>query len=167
MPSYRRPARRGPAPALALAPPVPTFDVNDGDPTRLRLRLRSPRRAAVIHARLAGETPFRLLRVDGEPPPPELLAAAAGGADELRLSFFAPPPEGLELELQPGRGRLELRLADQTWGLPAVGGEVPRRPPGLIPPAGWTGDSTLVSTRLLWPDQADGSASEGGEAALD
>lgn len=160
VPGYRPLARRGPAPALEIEPPVASFEPLETGPERLRLRLRSPRGAPVLRARLAGETSFRLIEIDGEPPPPELLAAPADGMGELELTFFAPPADGLDLVLEPGDGRLELRLTDQTYGLPAVDGVPPRRPPGLIAPAGWTTDST----RTIWPERPpEGAPGDGGE----
>jgi hypothetical protein len=116
-------------------------DRTDGDVRALRLRLSSPRRAPMLlfyadagdvsRATLEGKT---------------VIEGAQGGQKrDLRVSFAAPPPEGLELRLETRAGTpLRLAVEDLSFGLPEIPG-LRARPDDLMPvPSYRTSDTTVV-----------------------
>jgi hypothetical protein len=132
------------APAVSVQPPDAQVveDKTDGDARTVRLRLSSPRRAAaLIFYTNAG---LRRAELDGK----TLLEGAPGGErNGLRVSFSAPPPEGLELRLVTRAGApLRLVVEDLSYGLPEIAGESFRaRPDDEMPvPAPRTSDTTVV-----------------------
>ena len=66
----------------------------------------------------------------------------------LRLSFYAPPAEGVELTLELRAARpLKLALRDVSYELPAINGQpaAPRPPDTMPPPSSLAGETTVVS----------------------
>jgi hypothetical protein len=138
------------APVVALpAPDVRVVeDRTDGDVRTLRLRLVSARRAPmlifytgpeafVLRATLGGKT---LLGEDSK-------TTDGARAGSLRVSFAAPPPEGLELLLETRTDApLDLVVEDLSYGLPEVAGQTFRPRPGdaMPAPAYRTSDTTIV-----------------------
>jgi hypothetical protein len=130
------------APALPLAPPlVETLgDEREGDERRLRLRLTSPRAAAVMSLHL--------------PPDVEVLAARVAGRDagagrSWALRFWGLTPEGVELELRlRGAAPLRARLLDLSFGLPEGPGP---RPADTMPTPflGFLQDATVVLREVV------------------
>ncbi|MET4427251.1 hypothetical protein ABIA65_000533 [Mycolicibacterium sp. 624] len=104
-------------PAAAVDLPAPAVDitsdtVESGD-RRLRLRLRSLRGATAIGVHFEAAD-IRSLTVAGR----DITPVPADG-----FRFYAPPPEGLEVEIVAPSGPLTLRVSDYLWlpdsGLPA------------------------------------------------
>ncbi|MBL1075353.1 M20/M25/M40 family metallo-hydrolase [Nocardia sp. 2] len=102
------------APVQAISPPVAEIfaDTTDGGQRTVKLRIRSQRGATRIDLRW-GDAPISSLRVAGR----EITL------DETRgFRFFAPPAEGVDVELVAAAGPLPLQLVDYTW-LPDSGVE--------------------------------------------
>jgi Peptidase family M28 len=76
----------------------------------------------------------------------------------LRVSFAAPPPEGLELLLETRAGaRVRLTVEDLSYGLPELPGQTLRpRPADAMPvPSYRTSDTTVVRRALDLPPRSD------------
>ncbi|OON70565.1 M20/M25/M40 family metallo-hydrolase [Hymenobacter sp. CRA2] len=135
------------APVLALA--APTIEVladsivPNGRHCRVQVR---PRRAGVVSLRLSWERGrLRGLRVAGHPVEPASLATSNG---YVTLTFFAPGPEGVLLELDAADGRpLPLLVTDRSLQLPAVAG-TPPLPASLIPAPGYSSFTTQVAKKF-------------------
>ncbi|MVU79118.1 M28 family peptidase [Nocardia sp. ET3-3] len=112
----------GPAPLQPL--PAPTAEIladsTDAATRTLRLRLTSPRSATRID--LSWDNAPRSLRVAGR----EITPAPAKG-----FHFYAPAPEGIEVELTAPAGPLTLRLTDYSW-LPDSHLDALPSPPGDV-----------------------------------
>ncbi|WP_306361219.1 M20/M25/M40 family metallo-hydrolase [Nocardia sp. CC227C] len=96
----------GPAPAQALSAPVAEIlsDTTDAGQRTVRLRLRSTRDA--LRLDLHYDTEIRALRVAGREVTP---------VPATNFQFWAPPAEGLEVEVVAPAGPLSLRVLDHTW----------------------------------------------------
>ncbi|WP_378732131.1 M20/M25/M40 family metallo-hydrolase [Nocardia brasiliensis] len=112
----------GPAPAEALAPPTAEIlsDTTESGQRTVHLRIRSPRGATSIALRY--ETPFQSLRVAGRDMNP---------LPKTGFQFYAPPPEGVDVQLVAPAGPLSLTLVDYTW-LPDSKIQSYRNPPDDI-----------------------------------
>ncbi|MDT5261877.1 MAG: hypothetical protein QOC61_881 [Acidobacteriota bacterium] len=148
--------RKADAPAAALAPPDVQVldDRTEGDVRTLRLRLTSPRHAPVLIFYADAGADIRRATIDGK----SLLGDAEGAGEVqtnadagqqrvLRVSFSAPPPEGLELLLETGAAaRLRLSVEDLSFGLPEITGQTfrPRGSDMMPAPSYFTSNTTLV-----------------------
>ena len=150
-PWTRQPVWQSDAPAAeSLAPPSVELleDRTEGDARTLRLRLRSPRLAPMLLFYTDADTRVRRAALDGK----TLLAAGdlSAGADAgapLRVSFVAPPVEGLELTIEADAGApFRLAVEDLSYGLPEGQGLTVRpRPEDMMPvPSYRTSDTTVV-----------------------
>lgn len=139
------------APAASL--PVPTVEVvsdtTDGDARTLRLRLRSARLAPMLIFYADADTRVRRASLDGK----ILFAADANAQREanapLRVSFVAPPPEGLELTVETDAAApFKLGVEDLSYGLPEAEGITvrPRGGDSMPVPSYRTSDTTVVRT---------------------
>jgi len=95
---------------------------------------------------------------------------ASGGAGKtLRVSFAAPPPEGLELVLETRlNARLRLAAEDLSYGLPDIPGKTFRpRPDYLMPLPSYRASDTTVIRRTFelgaLPTDPPGAAHPGGQ----
>jgi hypothetical protein len=147
------------APAASL--PAPAVEVvedrTEGDTRTLRLRLRSTRLAPMLIFYADAETRVRRASLDGKP----LLAVGdlasadvrAAGAP-LRVSFVAPPAEGLELTVETDAATpFKLGVEDLSYGLPEAPGLTVRpRADDMMPvPSYRTSDTTVVRTLFSLP----------------
>jgi hypothetical protein len=147
------------APAASL--PAPAVEVvedrTEGDARTLRLRLRSTRLAPMLIFYADADTRVRRASLDGKP----LLTAGdlasadvrAAGAP-LRVSFVAPPAEGLELTVEiDAAAPFKLGVEDLSYGLPeAPGLNVRPRADDMMPvPSYRTSDTTVVRTLFSLP----------------
>ncbi len=113
--------RTGPAPAAALPAPATTVesDTRAGDLRTVRLRITPQRPADLVAVRAEG--PAAVLR-----------AVVAGRALPVdgRFGFVlhAPPPAGVEVELDVRGGPVTLRVMDASTGLAGLPGFRPRPP---------------------------------------
>ncbi len=139
----------GDAPPASLpAPDVQTVDARtDADGTRtVRLRITSARRAPMVLFYASADAGTLRAVLGGE----TLAGGSAtngGGTDVLRVSYAAPPPEGLELTLKTrANGPLTLVVEDLSFGLPELPGQPFRaRPEDTMPvPSYRTSDTTVV-----------------------
>jgi hypothetical protein len=134
------------APAADL--PAPNIQViedrTDGDVRTLRLRLSSPRRAPSLLFYADAESGIRRAMLDGKP----LIDGARDGQKKaLRVSFAAPPPEGLELEIEArADAPFRFTVEDLSYGLPEIPGLSFRtRAEDAMPvPSSRTSDTTVV-----------------------
>lgn len=147
------PASPAPEPRVEVEP-VADEPVPGG--RRLSLRLRAPPETLRLEIAASG-APLFSVSVDGVLHPwfdPAVVGVAAGAAGSLsrtdwRFSYFAPPPEGvlLELLLAEGTDRMQFDLLALRSGLPAaVAARLPPRPPGVV--VGLDGDATVVRQRF-------------------
>lgn len=139
------------APAASL--PVPTVEVvedrTEGDARTLRLRLRTTRLAPMLVFYADADTRVRRASLDGKP----LFGADANAQGEagapLRVSFVAPPPEGLELTVETDAAApFRLGVEDLSYGLPEAQGVTvrPRGDDSMPVPSYRTSDTTVVRT---------------------
>lgn len=139
------------APAASL--PVPTVEVvedrTDGDARTLRLRLRTTRSAPMLIFYADAGVNVRRASLDGKP----LFSADANTQDgervPLRVSFVAPPPEGLELTVETDAAApFRLGVEDLSYGLPEAQGVTvrPRGDDSMPVPSYRTSDTTVVRT---------------------
>lgn len=139
------------APGASL--PAPGVEVvedrTDGDARTLRLRLRTTRLAPMLIFYADGDTRVRRASLDGKP----LFSADAntqdGAGTPLRVSFVAPPPEGLELTVETDAAApFRLGVEDLSYGLPesqAISVR-PRGDDSMPVPSYRTSDTTVVRT---------------------
>ncbi|MQA26315.1 MAG: M20/M25/M40 family metallo-hydrolase [Micromonosporaceae bacterium] len=140
-----RKARSGPAPAASL--PAPTLEVLssrvDGDRRVIRLRVRSARDASTLAVHLErgahverAEAQGRAVRVDHD---------ETVGPWGFGIRYHAAPPDGVEVTLTVrGAEPLDARVVDQTQGLEALPGFVPR-PSDVIAAPSHSTDVVLVA----------------------
>lgn len=119
-------------------------DRREGDSRTLRLRLKSPRRAASINMYLDPSAKVLDTVVNGQRIKSQSEGEAAQGAWEFH--YLNVPAEGLELTLKiDGAGALSGSLLDQAYELPRLPGvTIPPRPERLMPSRFPLSDSTLV-----------------------
>ncbi|HEX8150917.1 MAG TPA: M20/M25/M40 family metallo-hydrolase [Pyrinomonadaceae bacterium] len=128
--------------------PSPSIEVvedrREGDSRLLRLRLKSPRRAASINMYLDPSVKVLDTFVDGRHIKDQPEGEAARGPWEFH--YLNAPAEGLELTLRiDGAGALKGSLLDQAYELPRLPGvTIPPRPERLMPSRFPLSDSTLV-----------------------
>ena len=134
------------APAADIRAPVAQVleDRTEGDVRTVRLRLSSPRRAPLLLFYADAAAGLSRAVLDGK----SLIDDARGiERKTLRVSFAAPPPEGLELRLET-RADAPLRVAveDLSYGLPEIPGQNFRvRAEDTMPvPSYRTSDTTVV-----------------------
>lgn len=146
-PSSSRSFLVGSAAAIALpAPEVAVLrDEQNGGVRVLRMHITSPRRAPVISIYLDPHVEVQSAAVNGKPAEGNAAQSAAGVGWGLR--YYAVPPEGLELNLAVKSSQsFNMRVVDQTYGLPAIENEPnTKRPDNMIPSAIPFSDTTQVS----------------------
>jgi hypothetical protein len=152
-PWVRSPARAADAPAAQLpAPDIQVLeDRAEGDARTLRLRLTSARRAPMLLFYVEPGAGILRAALDGKPLLDDASRAAGDNVNGLRVSFAAPPPEGLELLLETRIGApARLTVEDLSYGLPEPPGQTPRpRPDDAMPlPSYRTSDTTIVRRTL-------------------
>lgn len=134
------------APRLALGAPSITIlaDTTLRAGRRLRLQVR-PGRPGVVSLRLnwPSATKLRQLRVAGHVVPTASLTSQDG---HVALTFFAPGPAGVLLELETA-GPLQLTVADRSLGLPPAPGLQPL-PANTVPAPGYNSFTTQVTKRF-------------------
>jgi hypothetical protein len=148
-PWSKQPARTAEAPGVALAAPDVQVldDRTEGNVRTLRLRLSSPRRAPVLIFYADAEADIRRANIDGKPLLNDAASAGAREKNQLRVSFSAPPPAGLELLLETGAATpLRLAVEDLSYGLPEITGQTfrPRGPDMMPAPSPFTSNTTVV-----------------------
>ena len=148
-----RPATDNALPDASLpAPDVQVIkDSNEWGVRSLRLRLASTRHAPMLLFYFEPGSKIIRASLDGQP----LLGGPAGAEGEarggLRVSFAAPPPEGVELLLEM---RLDapalLTVEDLSYGLPELPGQSfrPRADDAMPAPSYRTSDTTVVRRTL-------------------
>lgn len=139
------------APAAALpAPGVAVLeDRTDGRSRTMRLRLTSPRGASMLLVHTDPSTAVRRALVNNRP-------LFEGDADDarrlgLRLSYAAPPREGVELtlELEP-TSQLRLVVQDVSYGLPELPGRAyAPRPAHMMPTPSYRASDTTIVRRTV------------------
>lgn len=133
---------------------------------RIRMRLVWPFEVhrAVVH--LSSDSPIGAISSAGQSVEPQANSGPGDAAHRRRMTYFAPPPEGLPLEVEvEGDGALEVEAIGQRYGLPEI---VEPRPAHLMPTFGWATDSTYVRSLHTWtpadaepPDAAEETAAAG------
>ncbi|MFI6867474.1 M20/M25/M40 family metallo-hydrolase [Nocardia sp. NPDC050406] len=112
----------GPAPTQPISAPVAEIvsDTTDAGQRTVKLRIKSTRGGTRLDLKF--DSDIRALRVGGR----EITPVPSSG-----FQFFAPPVEGLEVELTAPAGPISLRLIDYTW-LPDSGLGFYQPPPSDI-----------------------------------
>ena len=150
-PWTKQPTWRADAPAASLlAPRVEVVeDRTDGDARTLRLRLRSQRLAPMLLFYADAGVNVRRATLDGK----SLYGADTNTRDAagapLRVSFVAPPPEGLELTVETDAAApFKLGVEDLSYGLPESQSfnVRPRADDSMPVPSFRTSDTTVVRT---------------------
>ncbi|RKH36652.1 M20/M25/M40 family metallo-hydrolase [Corallococcus sicarius] len=143
---------------VAPAPPVPlpAPDVRvEHDETRdglrrLALRVTSRRQAPHLQLQLGPDTPLKGLSMAGHKLEPDAIARLLERKSGPVLQYWAPPPEGILLEVSVPEGtRVRLRVTDFRFDLSeAPGAPGDQRPADTIPVPFYLGvsDETLVSS---------------------
>jgi hypothetical protein len=152
-PWTKQSTRQADAPAASL--PVPAVEVvedrTEGDARTLRLRLRSTRLAPMLIFYSDADTRVRRASLDGKP----LYGADSNMRDgALRVSFVAPPAEGLELIVETDAAApFKLGVEDLSYGLPEAPGlnVRPRSDDSMPVPSYRTSDTTVVRTLFSLP----------------
>jgi MFS family permease len=138
---------QAPAPVLSL--PSPEVEVVDDQTTdgvrRLRLLVRSPRKAPILRLRAWNDLAQVLTmdlddcRLEADQPD--------GNVRYLRLTYYAPPAEGIEVALAISAGEpLQLNIEDESYGLPAQLGLQPRTEAMMPKPTRRTDRTTIRTT---------------------
>ncbi|HEV3468280.1 MAG TPA: M28 family peptidase [Pyrinomonadaceae bacterium] len=146
-PWLRQSGWAGEAPPASLpAPGVEVLEDSAGrGARRLRLRLTSPRGAPMLVAHTEPPLAVRRALVNGRPVFEN--GRAGPGGPGLRLSYAAPPREGIELllEVEPA-SPVRLVVQDVSYALPEIPGRTfAPRPAHMMPvPAYRTSDTTIV-----------------------
>ena len=149
---FPRKLATGPAPVLALA--EPRLEIADGGAAGasggapLHLRIVPPAGADRMRVLLSPRDAVEAVTVEGR----EVALPETGAADApYVIVYFAPPTEGLDLELTSSRPD-EVRVAavGQWWGVPSAdqGGPGPKPDGFMQAPWPWDADTTLV--RRAW-----------------
>lgn len=140
------------APVVNLPPPQieRLGDITTGDGLRsLKLRVRSPRQAQVLTVYLDADVTVLGALVNGKRLDNSSTGGPGGNAQaRWRMSYYAPPPEGIELTLEvKSTALVKIRVLDQSYGLPNVPGVSPGARPTWLMPAAWQlySDQTLVN----------------------
>jgi hypothetical protein len=150
-PGLPRPFMKQEAQAISVAAPeVKVLEDNSHDGVRtLRLKVVSPRQAPMVSIYADAEANLQRVAVNGRQVDNDAVAPQAGVGRQAPwvLRYYGLPEEGIELVLEvKSSAPLKLRLVDQSYGLPTVGGSpVTERPEGTMPATQPYGDSTLVS----------------------
>lgn len=139
------------APAASLAAPAVEVleDRTDGDARTLRLRLRTTRLAPMLIFYADADTRVRRASLDGKPLFSPDANTRDGAGMPLRVSFVAPPPEGLELTVETDAAApFRLGVEDLSYGLPESQGVTvrPRGDDSMPVPSYRTSDTTVVRT---------------------
>ena len=147
-PGSAQPVLHQAAPRLPLAAPTVAVLADSALPTGRRLRLQvRPARPGVASLRVSWPSAARLrqLRVAGHDVAP---ASFATKETYNSLSFFAPGPAGVLLELETtGPGACQLIVTDRSIGLPSVPGVQPL-PTGMIAAPGYNSFTAQVTKRF-------------------
>jgi Peptidase family M28 len=137
-----------PASPVALEAPRAEVlsDQTSGDVRSLKLRITSPRSAPIVSVYFDEASGAARPSVNGRALEADA-PALGGGGKRWVLRYYALPPEGAEVAVDVKAGKpLQVRLVDQSYGLPAglTSGARPR-PEGLIALPLPYNDSTMVS----------------------
>lgn len=142
----------GQAPVASLpAPEVSLVSDNTNDGVRtVRLRITSRRQAPFMSVTLESATEVIASSVNGKQIENSQMPAQTELNRLWRLAYYAPPAEGIELDLQVRSSEsLKLRVQDQSFELPAsLTASFKPRPADKIPtayPFNPFGDATIVS----------------------
>ncbi len=132
---------------------LPTLEVQrletqmSGSKSTLRLRLKSPRQAAIAYIDLTTQGMIQRAEIDRKPL--DLTPLTPKQRQALKFIFFGLPQEGIELTLELTNSQfIQMKLEDYTWGLPAISGNaIAPRPADLMPAPGHP-DYTIVRKQL-------------------
>ncbi|MGB8508070.1 MAG: M20/M25/M40 family metallo-hydrolase [Pyrinomonadaceae bacterium] len=146
IPTSNFPFLQSEAPVASLAPPelVLLGEESRGDSRLLRLRVTSPRRAAIVSLYPDASTQVVGLSINGKAATLDGGATRAAGQAQWGLQYYDLPQEGVELtlELKPSRP-VRIRVTDRSYGLPQLPGFKPR-PDYMMPSPSSPGEMTLV-----------------------
>ncbi len=137
------------APAVLLSAPEATVlsDNTSGNTRTLRMRITSPRQAAVIALYVEEDADIQSASINGK----EInVARKTPQAGLWSLRYYAPPQAGLELTLEMrSTARVKFRLVDQSYGLPAATAFTTRPEDVLAMPYPFN-DSTFVTKSFVF-----------------
>lgn len=137
------------APAAQMAPPelVLLGEESRGDSRLLRLRVTSPRGAAIVSLYPDAGAQVVSVSINGKAVPLEG-GAAGGGAGQRQwgLQYYGLPQEGAELSIElKHSGPFKIRATDRSYGLPQLPGlTIKPRPDYMMSSPSTPGEMTLV-----------------------
>jgi hypothetical protein len=138
--------RTAAAPLLSLtAPDVHVLaDARNNGVRTLRLKITSPRQAAVVSLGVESDMEVRGTTLNGEQ---IKVGDARADANRWGLRYFAIPRDGIELTLEAkSQQPLAIRVVDQSYGLPLISGHgYTPRPASTMPAPLPFSDSVFVS----------------------
>ncbi len=140
-----------PAPLVNLpALAVERLEPSTNSKSTLRLRLKSPRQAAIAYIDLTTQGTIERAAIESKPL--DLTPLTPKQRQALKFIFFGLPPEGIELNLELTNAQsVQMKLEDYTWGLPTIAGKaIVPRPTDLMPAPGHP-DYTIVRKQLTLP----------------
>jgi hypothetical protein len=142
-----RPFLMNEAPTVNLPPPEVKIisDSNAGDSRRLRMILKSPRRAGIMTVEFDPETEITETAINGK----SIELSREKSFRRWLFINYALPPDGMELVLMiRNKGKLRFTAVDQSNGLPEIEGIKYEKRPGYLTP-GPIGirDGTFVAKR--------------------
>lgn len=132
------------APAEAPVLPAPTVTILENKPgadaRKLRIAVKSARRAPIFYISFDPKAPVDNLSVNGMPIKPQ----------DGELVFYGAPPEGIELEFEVHSAqKIRLDVKDVSYGLPETAVNMHPKPPDVLPAPTFLNDSALVKKSFL------------------
>lgn len=152
LPWLSQEALQSDAPASSSPPPkLEALDESpDGEASRLRLRLTSPRQAPMLIITAGPETEVAGAVINGKRVEKGEAGRDAQNGAGWGMIYFAPPEEGIELilELKTSQQPHRFQLQDLSYELPQIpGGPATARPNDMMPAPIWGASDTTILTK--------------------
>jgi len=168
---YPRKLATGPAPVIDLD--EPRFELTGSDGGVVHLRIVPPAGADRMRILLSPRDGVDGVTVQGRDADLSSVPARPGAADgPVVLTYFAPPPEGVDVDVTTSQpDELQVAAVGQWWGVPSAeqGGPGPMPDGFMQSPWPWDADTTLV--RRTWRlddlgDEADAMTDGSDDAGM-
>lgn len=144
LPLSSRAFLQAPAPVIQLSAPQLELlnDETNNNVRTLRLRVTSPRQAAVVSLTIDPDTQLTGSAVNGK-----VIKDQSGPENPWALRYYGLPQQGIEVTLMArSSAPINIRIVDQSYGLPAMQGiSMQPRPENMMPSMLPYADSTFVT----------------------